>query len=152
LSDVGQNNIGSFSVEKCNEKAEVKRNLITEEIAKFQGSWQQISSETGGVKDQPDEFGSAPRVAFVGNRYVVRRADDTIVIKGRFRVHPAQTPKGIDWMDTIGADAGRTLPAIYTLEDDQLLFCAADHGQPRPSEFCSAPGQVLRLHRRLSKL
>jgi hypothetical protein len=30
-----------------------------------------------------------------------------------------------------------------------LVFCAADQGQPRPSELCAGPGQVLRIHRRV---
>lgn len=130
-------------------QGKVNRDVVAEEIAKFQGTWQQTASEIDGVKNRPDEFGFEPRVTFAGNNYVVARADGDVVIKGQFRVYPTQTPKAIDWIDTFGADAGKTLPAIYSLEDNQLVFCAADQGQPRPSELCAGPGQVLRIHRRV---
>jgi hypothetical protein len=51
-------------------------------------------------------------------------------------------------MDTIGEDAGQTLLAIYALEDDRLIFCAAYPGLERPTEFRTRPGQVLRVFRR----
>jgi hypothetical protein len=42
------------------------------------------------------------------------------------------------------------LPNIsYSLEKNKLVFCAADEGQPRPSEFRTEPGQVLRIHQRV---
>lgn len=47
-----------------------------------------------------------------------------------------------------GRDAGRTFLAIYSLENDQLIFCAADEGQERPTEFRTRLGQVRRVCRR----
>ncbi|HET6725182.1 MAG TPA: TIGR03067 domain-containing protein [Gammaproteobacteria bacterium] len=122
------------------------------EMAKLQGTWIQVASETDGVKNAPDEFGSEPRVTFDGSEYIVRRADGSVVIKGRYRVDPTQTPKAIDWTDTLGDDAGKTLPAIYYLEENKLVFCAADEGAPRPTAFRTAVGQVLRIHQRETDL
>jgi hypothetical protein len=51
-------------------------------------------------------------------------------------------------MDTIGEDAGKTLLAIYALEDDRLMFCAAYPGLERPTQFSTQPGQVLRVFQR----
>lgn len=121
--------------------------LVADEIARLQGVWRQVACEIDGVRDAVDEFGLQPRVAFSGNSYVVTRANGTVVIEGRFIVDPAQ-PKAIDWIDTIGADAGKRLPAIYELDENQLVFCAADEGQPRPTTFRTGPGQVMRIHRR----
>ena len=59
-------------------------------------------------------------------------------------------PKTVDWTDTIGEDAGKTLLAIYSLEGDRLVFCAAYPGQERPTEFRTRPGQVLRVSQRES--
>jgi uncharacterized protein (TIGR03067 family) len=51
-------------------------------------------------------------------------------------------------MDTHGADAGKTFLAIYLLEDDRLVFCAADAGQKRPTQFKTKGGEVLRTMQR----
>ena len=61
---------------------------------------------------------------------------------------PTRTPKTVDWTDTTGEDAGKTLLAIYRLEEDVFTFCAAYPGLERPTEFRTRPGQVLRVSRR----
>jgi uncharacterized protein (TIGR03067 family) len=81
--------------------------------------------------------------------FVVTLADGSIVIKGFFKLDPTRVPKTIDWTDTFGEDAGKTFLAIYSLEGDQLVFCAADDAQERPTEFRTGPGQVLRVSQRL---
>jgi hypothetical protein len=39
----------------------------------------------------------------------------------------------------------RFVLAIYSLEGNQLIFCAADEGQERPTDFRTRMGQVLRV-------
>jgi uncharacterized protein (TIGR03067 family) len=122
---------------------------MPDEIEKFQGTWKQISYERDGVKDPlDDESGWQPRTIFSGNSFVVTIADGSIPIKGIFKLDPAQNPKAIDYTDTFGADAGKTFLAIYTLEGDELIFCAAGAGEERPTEFKTKVGQVLRVNRR----
>lgn len=122
---------------------------IAEELAKLQGTWKQIALEKDGLTDTLDEFGLEPSSTFVDDTYVVTLADGSIAIKGTFKLDPTQVPKTIDWTDTFGEDAGKTFLAIYSLEGDQLIFCAADDGQERPTEFRTGPGQVLRVSQRL---
>lgn len=122
--------------------------VISEELKKLQGTWKQIALEKDGVPDFVDEYGQEPRATFVDDTYVVTLADGTIAIKGTFRLDPTREPKTIDWIDTFGEDAGKTFLAIYSLEGDELIFCAADEGQERPTEFRTRPGQVLRVSRR----
>ena len=121
---------------------------IREEMEKFQGTWKQIAYEKDGVKEPLDEHGWEPRVTFTGDTFVVTLADGSIPIKGTYNLDPTRDPKTIDWNDTIGEDAGKTLLAIYSLEGDRLVFCAAYPGQERPTEFRTRPGQVLRVSRR----
>ena len=121
---------------------------IAEEIKKLQGTWKQIACEKDGVADQVDEFGLEPKSTFTDDTYVVTLTDGTIAIKGTFKLDPTREPKTIDWMDTFGEDAGKTFPAIYSLEGDRLIFCAADEGQERPTEFRTRLGQVLRVCQR----
>ena len=75
-------------------------------------------------------------------------ADGSIPIKGIFKLDPTAEPKAIDYTDTFGADAGKTFLAIYSLEGDELIFCAADDGHERPTEFKTKLGQVLRVNQR----
>jgi len=121
---------------------------ITEEMRKFQGTWKQIAYERDGVPEPQDEQGWEPKVTFVGDTFVVTLADGSIPIKGTYKVDPTRNPKAVDWTDTIGEDAGKTLLAIYSLEGDRLIFCAASPGQERPTEFRTRPGQVLRVSQR----
>ncbi len=121
---------------------------VTEEIKKFQGIWRQIACEKDGVAGSVDEFGSEPTSTFTGDTYVVTLADGTVAIKGTFMLDPTREPKTIDWIDTFGEDAGKTFLAIYSLEGDQLIFCAADEGQERPTEFRTRLGEVLRVCQR----
>ena len=76
-------------------------------------------------------------------------ADGSVPIKGTFKLDPTQLPKSMDLTDTFGADAGKTFLAIYSLNGDQLVFCAADEGQSRPSSFETTRGQVLRVNQRV---
>lgn len=122
---------------------------VTEEMKKLQGTWKQIGYERDGVAEPLDEQGWEPRVTFTGDAFVVTLADGSIPIKGTYKLDPTQQPKFVDWTDSIGEDAGKTLLAIYTLDGDRLVFCAAYPGQDRPTEFRTRPGQVLRVSERV---
>ena len=123
---------------------------VAEEMSKLQGTWKQIVYERDGVREPPDEQGWEPTVAIVGDRFVVTLADGSTPIRGRYRLDPSADPKRIDWLDEVGEDAGKTIPAIYFLEGDRFVFCAAyTQGLERPTEFRTGPGQVLRDSRRL---
>src|SRR5262249_26884974 len=130
-----------------------KRNVtstasIEEELKRFQGTWKQIGYERDGVKEPLDEQGWDPITTFTGEEFVVTLADGSIPIKGTYRIDPTRNPKTVDWMDTIGEDAGKTLRAIYALQENRLIFCAAYPGLDRPTEFRTRPGQVLRVFQR----
>jgi uncharacterized protein (TIGR03067 family) len=127
---------------------ETSRDAIEEELERLQGTWKQIAYERDGVTEPLDEQGWDPITTFTGEEFVVTLADGSIPIKGTYRIDPTRNPKTVDWMDTIGEDAGKTLLAIYALEDDRLIFCAAYPGLERPTEFRTRPGQVLRVFRR----
>jgi uncharacterized protein (TIGR03067 family) len=123
---------------------------INEEMKNLQGTWRQTGYERDGSMEPLDERGWAPAVTFTGNAFAVTLADGTIPIRGTYELDPSREPKTIDWHDATGDDAGKTLLAIYSLEDDQFEFCASYPGMPRPTEFRTQPGQVLRRHERVS--
>jgi len=121
---------------------------IENELKRFQGTWTQVAYERDGVKEPLDEQGWDPITTFTAEEFVVTLADGSIPIKGTYRIDPTRNPKTVDWMDTIGEDAGETLLAIYDLQEDRLIFCAAYPGLERPTEFRTRPGQVLRVFQR----
>ena len=119
---------------------------VSDEMKKFQGTWKQVGYQRDGIVEPRDEPGwEQPRVTFTGDAFVVTLADGSIPIKGTYTLDPGQQPKAVDWADSIGEDAGKTLLAIYALEGDRLIFCAAYPGGARPTEFKTQPGQVLRV-------
>ena len=121
---------------------------IAEEMKKLQGVWKQIAYERDGVTEPPDEQGWEPTTIFLGDTFVVTLADGSTPIKGTYELDPTKDPKTVDWLDTIGENAGKMLPAIYSLENDRFIFCAAYSGLSRPTEFRTRPGQVLRVSQR----
>ena len=123
---------------------------VRKEMKAFQGTWIQTHCEADGITNPADECGSEPLVTFTDNTFVVTRADGTVVIKGTYAIDPSQEPKAIDYTDTYGADTGKTFPAIYSLEGDMLIFCAADEGMDRPKVFQTRIGDTLRIHRRVA--
>jgi len=123
-------------------------NEFSEEMDRLQGTWKQIGYERDGVTEPLDELGWEPRSTFVGDTFFVTLADGSIPIRGTYKIDPTRNPKTVDWTDTTGEDAGKTLLAIYRLEEDLFTFCAVYPGLERPTEFRTRPGQVLRVSQR----
>ena len=108
----------------------------------LQGAWRQVSGEANVA----DEYGDGLTTVFEGHRFTVRRDDGSVVLEGDFVMD--ESMKSIDWIDSIGPDAGKVLPAIYRLDRDQFSFVAADEGMPRPRVFRAGPGEVMRTFER----
>lgn len=121
---------------------------VQKEMDKLQGTWKQIACNIDGIPNASGGLGPEPRVTFSGSDYVVTTSDGRIAIKGTFKLDPARTPKTVDWIDTFGADAGETIPAIYKVENETFVFCASTNSQSRPKDFNPGPGRIVRIHRR----
>lgn len=119
--------------------------LIADELEKLQGAWQQISLEMDGVVNPPDEH-TAPGALcyFSSTRFTVRTPIGTVLIEGDFEIDPSVHPKRITWIDSMGADAGKRLPSIYTIDGDFFTFIAANEEQPWPTTFKTVPGLTMR--------
>lgn len=116
-----------------------------EDLARLQGIWEQVAHEADGIADPPDEHGAPGAITtFTGQRFVVTTVEGAILLEGSFTLDASMTPKAITWVDAIGADAGKQLPAIYILDGDHFVFIAADEGCPRPTVFRTSPGQTMR--------
>jgi uncharacterized protein (TIGR03067 family) len=115
------------------------------DLAALQGAWEQVDFEENGVRNPPDEHGAPGALTLIrGNRFEVRTTEGALLLEGSFTLDATVVPKAITWVDSIGADAGKHLPASYRLEDDRFVFIAADEGMPRPTVFSTVPGQTMR--------
>jgi uncharacterized protein (TIGR03067 family) len=119
------------------------------DLAALQGVWEQVGLEVDGVINPPDELSPPGALTnFHGNRFAVHAGDGALLLEGNFTLDASVTPKRVDWMDAIGPDRGRILPAIYELDGDHFRFIAGDPDAPRPTAFHTASGQTMRTFRR----
>ena len=123
--------------------------LSASDLNVLQGIWEQVCLEADGIADPPDEY-TAPGVllTIAGHVFIVRDGTGEILLEGVFELDATTTPKSITWIDSIGPDAGKCLPAIYRLDADGFSFIAADEGAPRPTLFRTRPGLTMRGFRR----
>ena len=115
------------------------------DIQALQGTWEQTSLEDSGVLN-PIDAHSAPGAltTIISDRFEVRTVSGEVLLAGRFSLDSTTLPKSITWVDAIGDDAGKHLPASYRLEGDTFVFIAADEGMPRPVSFRTGAGQTMR--------
>ncbi|MGY1878754.1 TIGR03067 domain-containing protein [Pseudomonas reactans] len=115
------------------------------DVQALQGAWEQTSLEDSGVLN-PVDVHSAPGAitTITGDRFEVKTVSGELLLAGRFYLDSTAVPKRITWIDSIGDDAGKHLPASYRLEANEFVFIAADENMPRPTLFSTGPGQTMR--------
>ena len=111
----------------------------------LQGTWEQVSFEEDGVLNPPDAHGAlGAKAGIIDNRFSVTTAEGQVLLEGTFELDAGTEPRSITWIDAIGPDAGKRLPASYILDDARFVFIAADEGAARPTEFRTTPGLTMR--------
>lgn len=115
------------------------------DLENLQGTWTQIRFEENAVVNPPDVHGGNGAITTIkDDTFAVNLPSGELLLAGRFILDPSTTPCSITWIDSIGDDADKLLPASYVLEGDSFVFIAADEGMPRPGEFVTTPGLTLR--------
>ena len=106
---------------------------------KLQGTWNAVSSESGG-KEQKEA--TEHSLVFEGDKFSVKKGDK-VMVKGTFKVDASKKPKEIDMEIADGPDdvKGKTAQGIYKLEGDELSWCVDEPGSGnRPKEFATKEG------------
>src|SRR4051812_1326288 len=115
------------------------------DLQNLQGTWTQTRFEENGVINPPDIHGGNGAITTIErDTFAVHLPVGKLLLAGRFIIDPTTTPRSITWIDSMGDDAGKQLPASYVLEGDSFVFIAGDEGMPRPTEFVTSPGLTLR--------
>ncbi|WP_338568662.1 TIGR03067 domain-containing protein [Pseudomonas canadensis] len=111
----------------------------------LQGAWEQTSLEDSGVLNPIDAHSAPGAITTIsGDCFEVKTVSGEVLLAGRFFLDSSTVPKSITWIDSMGDDAGKHLPASYRLDGDEFAFIAADEGMPRPTFFSTGPGQTMR--------
>ncbi|GAB5343291.1 MULTISPECIES: TIGR03067 domain-containing protein [Pseudomonas] len=111
----------------------------------LQGAWEQTSLEDNGVLNPVDAHSAPGAITTIsGDQFEVKTVNGEILLAGSFSLDSSTQPKSITWVDSMGDDAGKPLPASYRLEGEDFVFIAADEGMPRPAVFSTGPGQTMR--------
>jgi len=116
------------------------------DLDRLQGRWRQVASSIDGAPEAAapvaDELAGAMTTMFSADTFRVLDPGGAIVLEGRFIID--ETAHAIDWIDSIGPDAGKPLLAIYELSATTFAFSAADAGEPRPTRVVPMAGVTLR--------
>ena len=115
------------------------------DIQTLQGMWRQVRFEENGIVDPPDTHSAPGAILTIeGCRFHVGMPGQASILEGGFVLEALRSPKRIIWTDAIGADAGKSFPAIYTLSETAFTFVAADEGMQPPVDFTGGQGLTLR--------
>ncbi|WP_074309050.1 TIGR03067 domain-containing protein [Singulisphaera sp. GP187] len=128
-----------------------KPNRVETELARFQGTWQQLSGVVNGVA-LPSEVVQETHVRFRGNQKSVRAGVSSPFAGLTVVLNPGESPKQIDVKaDEDGAAKGSVSRGIYQFDEDTLTICNGAIDDKRPTEFTSKPGsgRNLQVFRRL---
>ncbi|SDU95951.1 TIGR03067 domain-containing protein [Pseudomonas mucidolens] len=116
-----------------------------QDFQNLQGEWEQTELEEGGITNPPDAHSAPGAVTTIrDDRFQVAAPSGEVLLAGSFTLDASTTPKSITWIDSMGSDAGKRLPASYILDGGYFRFIAADEGMPRPVHFSTGPGQTMR--------
>jgi RNA polymerase sigma-70 factor (ECF subfamily) len=106
---------------------------IKAERGQLQGTWRVISLEKDGDK-APDRELKLLKITFAGDKITYSGFN---VEASTFKLDPSKTPAAIDLVPADGANKGQTVPAIYSLNNNELKLCIPDGPGKRPREFAA---------------
>lgn len=93
-------------------------------------------SEENGTSSPPNVMGADGAVTtFSESHFEVRKVQGAFLLKGSFELFPMPSPKGVDWIDATGPDAGKHSLQPTRWNAIALCFVAADEGIPPDPDF-----------------
>jgi uncharacterized protein (TIGR03067 family) len=108
----------------------------------LRGEWVPVKAELGGKPMAEEVLKTISLKLGDGNYDVVAGGAPD---KGTYEIDASTTPKSMIIKGVDGPNKGRTIPAIYEMEQGKLRVCYDLSGAKRPAEFKSVPGTSLYL-------
>lgn len=110
----------------------------------LQGDWILVSGEQDGATI-PEADLDKYSLSIVDNQHRVSWTN--AALQGTHELDTSQSPMTINSVDSAGPFEGMKLEGIFELNDDEFTVCFAGPGQSRPTEFTTANGHALILHK-----
>jgi uncharacterized protein (TIGR03067 family) len=117
---------------------EARKTVSEGPVTEFEGEWRMIAGVMNGQAMEKSVVQWVKRVTR-GSQTTVY-AGPQVMMAMRFSFDPSKSPKTIDYINTAGANKGKSQQGIYEFEGNLLKVCVAAPGSPRPAEFESLPG------------
>jgi uncharacterized protein (TIGR03067 family) len=114
-----------------------KEDAAKKDLEKMQGHWALISLEEKG-KTATEARRQEWKLSLDGDQYTFTIGD--VTAKGVYKLDPTKKPKELDIVVKDGPDKGRTKPAIYEFDADNIKMAVADTGTERPKDFSPNKG------------
>ena len=108
----------------------------------LEGAWVPIAASVSGKELLVAEL----RVKYLvldGHDYNIIDRSNQIVDRGEYLVNDSAKPSTIDIVGRDGPNAGRSLLAIFELQDNRLTVCYNLEGQNRPANMQAQDDQLL---------
>jgi uncharacterized protein (TIGR03067 family) len=104
------------------------------------GIWLPVQAELGGIRVNPDTLHNI-ELQIDKDNYVIKNGD--LLDKGRLKFDHISYPLALDVIAIEGANAGKTIPAIFARNINSLQICYNLNGNERPKNFISQPDTQL---------
>jgi uncharacterized protein (TIGR03067 family) len=108
----------------------------------LEGTWVPIAADVAGKALVIGELRVKYLVLDSGGYCIIDRGN-RVVDTGNYLVNESARPATMDIVGREGANAGRTMLAIYRLEGDNLTVCYDLDGSDRPADMRCAQDQLL---------
>ncbi len=108
--------------------------LPGEPAPELAGEWSMVSAIMSGKPLEPQYVRMGKRIATESELQV--KIGPQAVLKAAYAVERTSAPRAMNYR----LSDGRVQAGIWELDGKQLKTCFASPGQPRPTEFASAPG------------
>jgi uncharacterized protein (TIGR03067 family) len=111
--------------------------------AAIEGVWLPVAAFVSGKEVPVDELRVARLVLRAGHYEIVNRNEE-IVDTGDYTIDAAVLPRAMDIVGVSGPNAGRSMAAIFELDDeDRLTLCYDLEGEVRPDDMEAEEDELL---------
>jgi uncharacterized protein (TIGR03067 family) len=119
-----------------------------DDLEAIQGNWKPLQIEFEGKSQMKPEVMAQLTSVYDKSEYFLYFVDIgtngtpevLLLAKTNIKLDQQSKPKGITFEFTEGSLKGKIRHGIYEIAGNQLKLCYGEVGQPRPTEFKSAPG------------